>query len=86
MKNQYTTGNDRINEVGKMLSMEIIRKLKKENRILIICVVILSLLLSGMVIRYKIIPMVEGYYIVEQVAEAPRNVDIPKRKTKKGNR
>ena len=60
------------------MAMEIIKKLKRDKKILITVIVILSLLLSGMVVRYMIIPDME--YTIEKVTVVPSNLDLPKRK------
>lgn len=60
------------------MAMEIIKKLKRDKKILITVIVILSLLLSGMVVRYMILPDME--YTIEKVTVVPGNLDLPKRK------
>ena len=60
------------------MAMEIIKKLKRDKKILITVIVILSLLLSGMVVRYMILPDME--YTIEKVTVVPSNLDLPKRK------
>lgn len=60
------------------MAMEIITKLKRDKKILITVIVILSLLLSGMVVRYMILPDME--YTIEKVTVVPGNLDLPKRK------
>ena len=63
------------------MAMEIITKLKRDKKILITVIVILSLLLSGLVVRYKILPDME--YTIEKVTVVPGNLDLPKRKKRK---
>ena len=63
------------------MAMEIIKKLKRDKKILITLIVILSMLLSGMVVRYMIFPDME--YTIEKVTVVPGNLDLPKRKKKK---
>lgn len=63
------------------MAMEIITKLKRDKKILITVIVILSLLLSGMVVRYMILPDME--YTIEKVTVVPGNLDLPKRKKRK---
>ena len=63
------------------MAMEIIKKLKRDKKILITVIVILSLLLSGMVVRYMILPDME--YTIEKVTVVPGNLDLPKRKKRK---
>lgn len=60
------------------MAIEIIHRLKWEKKILITLVLILSLLLSAMAVRYMVIPKLE--YTIEQTANIPGNMDIPKRK------
>ena len=63
------------------MAMEIITKLKRDKKILITVIVILSLLLSGMVVRYMILPDME--YTIEKVTVVPGHLDLPKRKKRK---
>lgn len=63
------------------MAIEIIKKLKRDKKILITLIVILSLLLSGMVVRYMILPDME--YTIEKVTVVPGNLDLPKRKKRK---
>lgn len=65
------------------MAIEIIRKLKKINRVLMLIILIMGMIIAGMFVHYQRVIQKEELKI-ESVSEVPRNtVSVSKRKNKK---